>query len=137
MSTPAQTSYDLVEAYYAAFNANDPHKMLSFLSDDIAHDTNQGSRRHGKQAFAEFCAHMDQCYAEQLKDIVIMASENGRHVAAEFVVHGTYKATDEGLPEAVGQQYVLPAGTFFEVIEGKIARITTYYNLQDWLKQVA
>jgi steroid delta-isomerase-like uncharacterized protein len=56
--------------------------------------------------------------------------------AAEFVVHGRYLATDEGLPEAKGQTYVLPAGAFLEVREGRIARVTTYYNLQDWLRQV-
>jgi steroid delta-isomerase-like uncharacterized protein len=52
------------------------------------------------------------------------------------MVHGTYKNTDEGLPPAKGQTYVLPAGTFFAVTNGKIARVSTYYNLTDWLMQV-
>ena len=43
--------------------------------------------------------------------------------AAEFVVHGTYLSTDSGLPEARGQTYVLPAGTFFTIRDGKIADI--------------
>jgi hypothetical protein len=30
----------------------------------------------------------------------------------------------------------LPAGAFLEVAGGRITRITTYYNLQDWLAQV-
>jgi hypothetical protein len=38
---------------------------------------------------------------------------DGTRAAAEFVVNGTYLATDEGLPEARGQTYVLPAGGFF------------------------
>ena len=42
----------------------------------------------------------------------------------------------EGLPEAKGQTYRLPAGSFFEIRDGQIARITTYYNLTDWSAQV-
>ena len=52
-------------------------------------------------------------------------------------MNGTYLQTDEGLPEAKGQTYVLPAGTFFTIRDGKIARVTTYYNLADWMRQVS
>ncbi len=75
-------------------------------------------------------------YQERLEGIVVMVSDDGKRAAAEFNVHGVYKNTDEGLPAASGQTYVLPAGTFFEVKGGKIARVTTYYNLTDWLLQV-
>lgn len=51
-------------------------------------------------------------------------------------MHGEYLKTDPSLPEAHGQHYVLPAGAFFAIRDGRIARVTTYYNLQDWLKQV-
>ena len=49
---------------------------------------------------------------------------------------GAYNNTDEGLPPASGQKYVLPAGTFFAIKDGKISRVTTYYNLTEWLMQV-
>jgi steroid delta-isomerase-like uncharacterized protein len=65
-----------------------------------------------------------------------MQSPDGTRAAAEFVVHGEYLATDEGLPEATGQTYTLPAGAFFEVVGGRIARVSNYYNLPDWLAQV-
>ena len=52
--------------------------------------------------------------------------------AAEFTVNGEYLATDEGLPEAKGQKYVLPAGAF-EIRDGKVARISNYHNLNDWI----
>ncbi|MNP85710.1 hypothetical protein D3C76_1855680 [compost metagenome] len=53
------------------------------------------------------------------------------------MVNGAYLRTDEGLPEAKGQTYVLPAGAFFSIRDGKIARVTTYYNLADWTRQVS
>ena len=129
-------SADLIRAYYEAFNRRDYGAMLDLLTDDVAHDINQGGRETGKEAFRAFLGHMDRTYRERLRDIVVMTSADGRHAAAEFVVEGTYLATDEGLPEAKGQTYTLPAGTFFEVRGGRIARVTTYYNLKDWLRQV-
>lgn len=131
----AQT-IELLTRYYAAFNARDWQGMLDCLADDVAHDINQGKRVVGKAAFAEFLAHMERCYAEQLTDIVLMASDDGARAAAEFLVHGEYLATDEGLPEANGQTYVLPAGAFLAVEQGRIARLTMFYNLADWEAQV-
>jgi steroid delta-isomerase-like uncharacterized protein len=127
----------LLERYYAAFNAGDWAAMLACLSDDVAHDINQGSRQQGKAAFTAFLAHMERCYKERLEDIVLMVSEDGSRAAAEFVVHGAYIATDDGLPEATGQTYVLPAGAFLAIAEGRITRLTMYYNLADWTAQVA
>jgi len=129
-------STELVLAYYAAFNRGDRDAMLALLSDDVAHDLNQGAREIGREAFAAFMARMDRCYREQLRDIVVMASPDGSRAAAEYVVHGEYLADDEGLPPANGQTYVLPGGAFFEIRDGRIARVTNYYNLQDWIAQV-
>ncbi|NJM91087.1 MAG: SnoaL-like domain-containing protein [Myxococcales bacterium] len=127
----------LIARYYDAFNRGDAEAMLGCLAEDVVHDVNQGVRRTGKAAFRAFIQHMGRCYRERLDDIVIMASADGARVAAEFNVHGTYLATDEGLPPASGWCYVLPAGTFFVLRNGRIARVTTYYNLTDWLVQVS
>jgi steroid delta-isomerase-like uncharacterized protein len=131
------TTTALVTAYYAAFNAHDMPVFLALLTDDVVHDINQGPRQVGKAAFAAFMLKMNRCYREQLTDIVVMQSPDGTRAAAEFVVHGEYLATDEGLPEASGQTYTLPAGAFFEIANGRIARVSNYYNLPDWLAQVA
>ncbi|WP_018075607.1 ketosteroid isomerase-related protein [Novosphingobium nitrogenifigens] len=126
----------LLERYYGAFNAGNWQGMLDCLADDVAHDINQGGRVVGKDAFAQFLGHMERCYKERLEDMVLMASEDGTRAAAEFVVHGQYLATDEGLPEADGQTYVLPAGAFLSIVDGRITRLTMYYNLADWTAQV-
>jgi steroid delta-isomerase-like uncharacterized protein len=130
------TTQDLIQAYYDAFNAADMPAFLALLSDDVVHDINQGERQVGKAVFAEFMDKMNRCYREQLTDMVIMVSADGSRAAAEFVVDGEYLADDEGLPPANGQKYVLPAGAFFEVKDGKVARISNYYNLNDWVAQV-
>jgi steroid delta-isomerase-like uncharacterized protein len=129
-------SRDLIERYYRAFNQGDRPGMLALLTDDVAHDVNQGAREQGKAAFSQFLQHMDACYREQLQDIVIMGNPEGTRFAAEFLVLGEYLRTDTGLPPATGQRYRLPAGAFLEVKDGQICRVTTYYNLQQWLAQV-
>ncbi|MEZ4403449.1 MAG: ketosteroid isomerase-related protein [Kofleriaceae bacterium] len=127
-----------IEQYYAAFNAGDWDAMLAHVTDDVIHDLNQGGREVGRAAFAAFLARMHRCYRERLEDIVVFAAP-GRpdRVAAEWTVHGTYLATDAGLPPATGQRYVLPGGAFFAVRDGRIARVTNFYNLTRWLELIA
>jgi steroid delta-isomerase-like uncharacterized protein len=127
----------LIARYYAAFNAMDIDAILACLTDDVAHDINQGERETGKDAFRAFLGRMDHAYSEQLRDIIIMTSTDGARAAAEFMVHGVYKVADEGFPPAHGQSYVLPAGGFFDIKDGKIARVSVYYNLADWIAQVS
>jgi steroid delta-isomerase-like uncharacterized protein len=128
---------DTIASYYAAFNAGNVAGMLALATDDVEHRVNAGGIRRGRDRFAEFCAHMGVSYREVLRDMVIFAAEDGHRAAAEFVVHGEYLATDPGLPVATGQRYILPAGAFFDLTEGRISRITTYYNLNDWIAQVS
>ena len=135
--TDTDTARATVAAYFDAFNAGDTAAMLALLTEDVAHHVNEGGVREGRAAFAEFCAHMARCYAERLEDLVILTAPDGTRVAAEFTVHGRYLATDAGLPEARGQTYALPAGSFFTLSGGRIARVTTYYNLAEWVRQVS
>ncbi len=127
----------LIKTYYAAFNNGDWEGMLALLSDDVRHDINQSGAQTGKAAFRAFMGEMDRSYREQLENIVILSDTTGTRAAAEYVVHGQYLTTAEGLPEAHGQSYILPGGAFFTIENGKIARVTNYYNLQDWLHQVS
>ena len=130
-------SQDIIRRYFDAFNAGDTNAMLALVSDDVRHYVNQGEMREGRAKFAEFCSHMGVSYRETLRDMVIFVNDDGTRAAAEFTVHGEYLQTDPGLPEAQGQRYVLPAGSFFTLEGGRITRITTYYNLQDWIAQVS
>ena len=127
----------LIQRYYDAFNRGDWEAMLDCLTDDVAHDLNQGDREHGREAFRAFLARMQRSYREQLQKIVVMASADGLRAAAEYEVHGSYLADDEGLPPANGQRYVLPGGAFFDLRDGRISRVSNYYNLADWIAQVS
>lgn len=128
---------ETIKRYFDAFNAKDTEAMLDCLGTDVAHHVNEGQVRTGKTKFAEFCAHMTHCYDETLTDMVVFEAEDGTRGAAEYIVNGKYLSTDAGLPEARGQGYRLPAGSFFTLKDGKITRVVTYYNLADWIRQVS
>ena len=127
---------ELISLYYQTFNRGDRPAFLRLLHPDVVHDINQGGSESGIEAFRVFLERMDLCYAEQVEDLVVMTSADGTRAASEFYIRGTYLNTDEGLPPATGQTYYLRVGAFFEIKEGLVARVTNYYNLTDWLRQV-
>jgi steroid delta-isomerase-like uncharacterized protein len=127
----------LIECYYDTFNGGDREAFLALLTDDVAHDLNQGGCEIGQAAFRRFLERMDHCYAEQVEDLCVLTSpDRPDRAAAEFFISGTYLQTDQGLPPATGQHYRLRVGAFFEIRAGRISRITNYYNLQEWLRQI-
>ena len=132
----ADRSTELVLAYYAAFNRQDWDGLCALLTEDVVHEINQGGRERGRAVFRAFLDRMARSYREQVRDMVVMTTEDGRRASAEYIVEGEYLADDAGLPQARGQRYVLPGGAFFDIAGNRIARVTNYYNLTDWLRQV-
>jgi steroid delta-isomerase-like uncharacterized protein len=129
-------SENVVRKYYAAFDAKDWDGMCALLTEDVAHDICQGGRQTGRAAFRKFLDHMDRCYAERTRNLVVMTAPGGTRAAAEFDLDGKYLATDAPHPPARGQTYTLRVGAFFELRDGLIARISNHYNVADWAAQV-
>lgn len=136
MTSPQNQAISLIRHYYECFNAGDREAFLNLLTDDVAHDINQGGTETGREVFRAFLKRMDRSYKEQVCELEVFANEDGTRGAAEFYIEGEYLATDEGLPPATGQKYWLRVGAFFDIRDGRVSRITNYYNLEDWLKQV-
>jgi steroid delta-isomerase-like uncharacterized protein len=134
--TASERTADLLRRYYSIFNSGIRDEFLTLLADDVVHDINQGGAETGRAAFGEFMKRMDRCYRERVVELQVFASDDGSRGAAEFYIEGEYLSTDEGLPLATGQKYRLRVGAFFDIREGRVARVTNYYNLQDWWKQV-
>lgn len=130
-------SVEVVRRYYDCFNRQDWAGMLGCLTEDVRHDINQGGTETGLENFKKFLNVMDEHYAEKVEDLCLMVSPNQTRVAAEFIIDGTYKKTQKPLPEAKGQHYRVPVGAFLEIRNGKISRVTNYYNLPKWIEAVS
>ena len=131
------TALDIVKEYYTHFNNKNWKGMLALLHEEVRHEPNQGDPRVGIEKFTEFMQMTDTSYEETLTDMVFFSETGNTRVAVEFTVNGIYKKGEEGFPQAHGQTYVLPAAAFLEVKEGKISRVTTYYNLPLWISLVS
>lgn len=129
-------STELVLAFYAACNRGDVASILALVSDDVVHEINQGRREQGKQALERFIANAIDSFRQSIRDVVVMTTQQGRRAAAEYVVDGRYLKTLAKRPPAHGQSYQLSGGTFFEISEGRITRISNHFNLADWQRQV-
>lgn len=127
---------ELIHAYYRAFNSGDREALLALLHPEVVHEINEGGAEVGIPAFRAFLARMDRSYRETAEDLVVFAGDRPGRLAAEFFIRGSYLRTDEGLPEARGQEYRLRVGAFFEIRDGKVARVTNLYNLAAWTRMV-
>lgn len=136
MNCSRNETEEIIRLYYEAFNSGDSEGMLRLLDAQVAHGINQGEVVTGAEAFREFLKDMDTWYEEKVEELVVMVNESGERAAAEFFIRGRYVTSVEGLPPAEGQTYFLRVGAFFEVSDGRITRVTNYYNMQDWLQQV-
>jgi steroid delta-isomerase-like uncharacterized protein len=126
----------VIQKYYDNFNHSKMEDFFGLMTESVLHDINHGHQEVGKDAFRTFMDKMYRHYDEQVVDLVIFANDAGTRAAAEFFIEGTYLKTDLGLPPATGQKYRLRCGAFFELEQGKISRVTNYYNLNDWLAQI-
>ncbi len=126
-----------VQAFFDAINASDFDALLDLLHEDVVHDINEADRQIGKPSFRVQLIQAKSAFDETLSDISIMIAENSARVAAEYTRRGTYTQTTNGLPPADGQAFSLQAGTFFEIEDGLITRVTNYFNKAELVRQLS
>ena len=132
-----QATVKLVEAYYNAINQKNMDLLYSLLANNVIHDINQGDTEQGLNKFKAFMEAGNNSFDEKLNNIVIMTSQDGTYAAARWIDHGIYYKTEPGLGvDAKNQHYTLTGGHFFEIRNGKIDRVTTYYNATDFMRQI-
>jgi steroid delta-isomerase-like uncharacterized protein len=118
----------LIRRYFDAFNDRDVDGCLSLLADDVVHDLagmhGDGRSEAGKAAFRAWLDRTAHCFEEKAVDLFVTASPDGTRAEAEFTLLGVYLETEDGLPDAEGQNYSLPAGAIFEIRDGKVTRVS-------------
>lgn len=129
------TPRELIISYFDAFNRHDADVLLSLLHENVIHEINEGPTEVGLDKFRAFKAHMDACYREQITEMVVMVE--GDRGCCDFICRGQYLKTDAGLPEATGQSYSIPGCAIFTCVNGKIAKIASYYNLKNWIAAIS
>lgn len=127
----------LIKTYFDALNRKDMDRYFSIMDANVIHDINQGESEQGLEKFKIFMEKSNASFDEKLNNIVIMVSDDGKYGAATWMDHGVYVKDYPGFEvKAKKQNYTLSGGHFFEIRNGKLYRVTTYYNATDFMKQI-
>jgi steroid delta-isomerase-like uncharacterized protein len=125
----------VVKDFLRAYNSGDADKAASFLTDDCVYeDVALGEVFHDKKETIGF---FNLVYADvpdykwELKSIF----GAGDRVAFESVFSGTHTHSSSPDIPATGKYAAFKAATIVELRNGKINRVTDYYNLPSFLRQ--
>ena len=118
-------TFELLERYFRAYNARDIDGLLALMHDQVIHDLQCSRREVGKQAFARFLATKHALYDEHVYNLTLLVHPDGGRAAAEYQVLG-FALGKGGRPPEPGGTYRVAAGTFFDIREERISRISSY-----------
>jgi steroid delta-isomerase-like uncharacterized protein len=121
--------------YVAAWNSHDTEKIVSFYTDDIVYeDLGAGQIYRGKEALRGVDTYLFGAFPD-LNFEVKSSFISGDWSASEWVMSGTHKGDIPGLP-ATGKRFSIRGASVAELKEGKIKRISHYYNWITLLQQL-
>lgn len=127
----------VAEAYYMAYNKADVEGQTKLMTDDMIYHSNSDKIRVGKDAYHKYTVGLFKEIDEKCIDIKYFVDEAQGVVTAQSRVEGKYVTSSEGLPKAKGQKYNIPVVEVFEIKDGKIKKLTTYYNEDLWKTQIS
>lgn len=129
-------SIEVVKKYYEAFNNKNANAIVDLCDPDVANDLNQGDTQIGKKNLKIFLETAWAHFDEKVSNIIYMSNHDQTKIATEYLVQGVYYKTKPGLFEANNQNYEICPATIFTIKNGKIIRMTRYYNAKKWFEMV-
>ena len=123
--TDAAAAEEIVRRFLAALDAADADAALALLDEEVVHDRPDGSRAIGREDFRWWLGMAGRARHERIGDVAVMVGEGGRRAAAEVTLRGEAASGGASAAGNTGR-YSVPAGYFFELEDGRIARLSTY-----------
>ncbi len=130
-----RNSSDIVVRYYQALFSKNLTAVMALLDPKIVHEFNQEFPEVGPAIFEEFLLKKFSHYNETIQKIDVISE--GAKASAFLQIKGSYNATYPGLPPATGQLYELNVYAFFEFNGNLISKISTFFNLGSFLRQIS
>ncbi len=121
----------LVESEFAAWNAHDADKVISFFTDDVVYeDVTFGEIAHGREELRKMAAGFFAAVPD-LKFEVVRSHIDRDHGSVEWVFTGT----DVGLYKT-GKKFSVRGSSTFELRGGKFSGNRDYYDSAAIMRQV-
>jgi steroid delta-isomerase-like uncharacterized protein len=128
----------VVEEYAAAWSAiRDVEKLVSFFAEDGVYETLAGAMVHrGKEELRAFFQSSKDSFPDEIVQISSVFV-GGDKFAIEGIMTGTLTRQYHNFP-ATGKSFSVPISVIGEldVDNAKIRRVTTYFDLATFLRQV-
>jgi steroid delta-isomerase-like uncharacterized protein len=120
----------------AAWNAHDVEKIATFYTDDcIKEDIAIGKSTLGKKEMKALITGAFTSMPDMnIKLVTIFVS--GNWAATEWIMSGSYSNAYPGMPPATGNKFSVRGASIMELHNGKISRISDYWNFASFLQQV-
>jgi Ketosteroid isomerase-related protein len=126
----------LVLDWTDALNRRDPDAAAGYLAEDCTF-TNIGTGQHfvGRDPVREDFVALLAMYSEmRIEKTTFLCTSDG-HFATEWIMTGVHTGDAPGLP-ATGKPFRISGAGVGEIRDGKLARITEYWNMAEFLIQV-
>ena len=125
----------IVEKWMDAMNQYDLEEMESFYTEDaVADEVPEPEVFAGKKKITEAYRELFHAFPD-CKSTITNYFAGGDHVLFEIIWEGTHKAEFRGTP-ATDKVVKLRIAYLFKLREGKISRITEYYDAATILQQL-
>jgi len=120
---------------YAAVNAGDIEKFLSFHTDDVVNENiPTGVVRRGKEELRTFLENSLAVISDFKMELVSFIA-SGNRVCEEYSESGTLAAEYMGIP-ATGKSFSVRGVLIRELSGGKTCRVTTYFDPATLMRQL-
>lgn len=129
-----ENNQKIVAAYYAAYNKQDITGQIALMAPEFKHFQNSGKVEIGTDAYRKYTAAVYTEVKEEVYQIDYIVGQDPMQIAAQSRARGEYFQNPDIKTQR--QKYDIPLAEFFEVRDGKITKLSTYYNELEWENQV-
>ena len=120
----------------AAWNAHDVESIAAFYTDDcFKEDIAVGKATHGKEEMKALVSGAFSAIPDMQVELVTLFC-GGDWAATEWIMSGSYSSDYPGFPRAAGRHFSVRGASVIELRDGKISRISDYWNFASFLQQV-
>ena len=120
----------------AAWNAHDVDRIAAFYTDDcVKEDLAIGKATRGKTEMRALIGGAFTAMPDMKIELVTLF-DCGDWAATEWIMSGGYSNDYPGMPVATGRRFSVRGASIMELRNGKISRISDYWDFASFLRQV-
>jgi steroid delta-isomerase-like uncharacterized protein len=127
---------ELLRGENAAWNAHDVEAIAAFYTEDcFKEDIAVGKATRGREEMKVLVGGAFRAIPDMRIELVTLFS-CGDWAATEWVMSGSYSSDYPGFPSAAGRRFSVRGASVMELRDGRISRISDYWNFASFLSQV-